>query len=127
MRKIHVLTFTTLDGVMQAPGGLEEDTSGGFRHGGWLVGYFDDFLGQQMAKQMGSEFDLLLGRRTYDIFAFARERPRRRALAEDFSGDHRQRAQALRGRYALRGFRTPRKQRLAERSHRCEVRASRRR
>lgn len=69
MRKIHVLTFTTLDGVMQAPGGLEEDTSGGFRHGGWLVGYFDDFLGQQMAKQMGSEFDLLLGRRTYDIFA----------------------------------------------------------
>jgi dihydrofolate reductase len=69
MRKINVLTFVTMDGVMQAPGGPEEDTSGGFRHGGWLVGYFDEFLGQEMAKQMGQEFDLLLGRRTYDIFA----------------------------------------------------------
>lgn len=69
MRKIYVLTFLTMDGVMQAPGGPEEDTGGGFRHGGWLVGYFDDFVGQQMGKQMGHEFDLLLGRRTYDIFA----------------------------------------------------------
>ena len=69
MRSLIVLTFMTLDGVMQAPGGPDEDTSGGFRHGGWLVGYFDDAVGQEMARQMGREFDLLLGRRTYDLFA----------------------------------------------------------
>jgi dihydrofolate reductase len=69
MRKINVLTFMTMDGIMQAPGGPEEDTSGGFRHGGWSVGYFDGFVGQEMAKEMGHKFDLLLGRRTYDIFA----------------------------------------------------------
>ena len=69
MRKIHVLTFLTMDGVMQGPGGPEEDTSSGFHHGGWSVGYFDDAVGEEMAKQMGHRFDLLLGRRTYDIFA----------------------------------------------------------
>lgn len=69
MRKINVLTFVTLDGVMQGPGGPDEDTSDGFRHGGWLVGYFDEHVGREMGKQMGHEFDLLLGRKTYDIFA----------------------------------------------------------
>src|SRR5262249_33877861 len=69
MRKINVLTFLTLDGVMQGPGGPEEDTSGGFGHGGWSVGYFDEFVGEEMTKEMGDQFDLLLGRRTYDIFA----------------------------------------------------------
>jgi dihydrofolate reductase len=69
MRKICVLTFVTLDGVMQAPGGPDEDTSEGFRHGGWLVGYFDEHVGREMGKQMGRAFDLLLGRRTYEIFA----------------------------------------------------------
>lgn len=69
MRKINVLTFLTLDGVMQAPGGPEEDTSGGFGRGGWSVGYFDDAVGKEMGEQMGRPFDLLLGRRTYDIFA----------------------------------------------------------
>jgi dihydrofolate reductase len=69
MREIKVLTFLTLDGVMQAPGGPEEDTSGLFPHGGWSVGYFDDVVGQEMGKQMGGKLDLLLGRRTYDIFA----------------------------------------------------------
>src|SRR5262245_59342687 len=69
MRKINVLTFVSLDGVMQGPGGPEEDTSGGFRRGGWTVGYFDDAVGQEMGKQMGHKFDLLLGRRTYEIFA----------------------------------------------------------
>jgi dihydrofolate reductase len=69
MRKINVLTFVSLDGVMQGPGAPEEDTSGGFRHGGWSVGYFDDVVGGEMAKEMGHKFDLLLGRRTYDIFA----------------------------------------------------------
>lgn len=69
MRKIIVLSFITLDGVMQAPGGPEEDTSGNFTYGGWTVPYFDDFLGQVMAEQMGQPFDLLLGRKTFEIFA----------------------------------------------------------
>jgi dihydrofolate reductase len=69
MRKLIVLSFITLDGVMQAPGGPAEDDSGGFKYGGWSVGYFDDFLGNVMGQQMGHPFDLLLGRKTYDIFA----------------------------------------------------------
>ncbi len=69
MRKLIVLTFMTMDGVMQAPGGPSEDPSGGFAHGGWSVPYFDDFLGKVMGDQMAGPFDLLLGRKTYDIFA----------------------------------------------------------
>ena len=69
MRKIIVLSFVTLDGVMQGPGGPTEDTSGNFTHGGWTVPYFDDFLGQTMAEQMSRPFDLLLGRKTFEIFA----------------------------------------------------------
>lgn len=69
MRKIIVLSFTTLDGVMQAPGGPGEDPTGGFKHGGWTVPYFDDFLGKTMTEQMSRPFDLLLGRKTYEIFA----------------------------------------------------------
>lgn len=69
MRKLKVLTFLTLDGVMQAPGGPEEDPDGGFTHGGWSVNYFDDKVGEDMGKLMGEPFDLLLGRKTYDIFA----------------------------------------------------------
>lgn len=69
MRKLIVLTFITLDGVMQAPGGPEEDISGDFKFGGWSVGYFDEFVGNIMAQQMGHPFDLLLGRKTYEIFA----------------------------------------------------------
>ncbi|HYM20325.1 MAG TPA: dihydrofolate reductase family protein [Candidatus Kapabacteria bacterium] len=69
MRKVIVLSFISLDGVMQAPGGPEEDTSSGFKYGGWTVPYFDEFLGTEMGVQMGDKFDLLLGRKTYDIFA----------------------------------------------------------
>ncbi|HBI17544.1 MAG TPA: riboflavin biosynthesis protein RibD [Candidatus Moranbacteria bacterium] len=69
MRKIIVLTFITLDGVMQAPGGPKEDTSGGFKYGGWTVPYFDDFAMKIMNEQMKRPFDLLLGRKTYEIFA----------------------------------------------------------
>lgn len=69
MRKIIVLTFITLDGVMQAPGGPKEDTSDDFKYGGWTVPYFDEFVGKVMEKQMSGEYDLLLGRKTYDIFA----------------------------------------------------------
>ena len=69
MRKIIVLSFITLDGVMQAPGGPGEDPTGGFTSGGWTVPYFDDFLGKTMAEQMSRPFDLLLGRKTFEIFA----------------------------------------------------------
>ena len=69
MRKLIVLTFVSLDGVMQAPGGPEEDTDGGFTLGGWAVPFFDETLGNVMDVQMRRPFDLLLGRRTYDIFA----------------------------------------------------------
>ena len=69
MRKIIVLSFITLDGVMQAPGGPSEDTSGNFTFGGWTVPYFDEGLGQVMAEQMSMPSDLLLGRKTFEIFA----------------------------------------------------------
>lgn len=69
MRKIIVLTFITLDGVMQAPGGPTEDTSGNFTYGGWTVPYFDEFGGQVMTEQMSKPFDLLLGRKTFELFA----------------------------------------------------------
>jgi dihydrofolate reductase len=69
MRKIIVLSFATLDGVMQGPGGPEEDTSGNFVYGGWTVPYFDEFSGKVMAEQMRQPFSLLLGRKTFEIFA----------------------------------------------------------
>jgi dihydrofolate reductase len=81
MRKLVVSTFLTLDGVMQAPGGPEEDPTGGFTHGGWSVNYWDEVMGQKMDESMGPDkpFDLLLGRKTYDIFAahwpHARDQP----------------------------------------------------
>ena len=69
MRKIIAVLFVTLDGVIQAPGGPKEDTSGDFKYGGWTVPYFDDSLGTVMSEQMKQPFNLLLGRRTYELFA----------------------------------------------------------
>ena len=69
MRKLKVTTFITLDGVMQAPGGPDEDRTSGFTHGGWSVGYWDDQMGEAMDDFMGRPFELLLGRKTYEIFA----------------------------------------------------------
>ena len=69
MRKQAVLAFTSLDGIVQAPGGPDEDQSGGFTNGGWVAGYWDDFLGGVMGEQMKGPFDLILGRKTYDLFA----------------------------------------------------------
>jgi len=69
LRKIIVLSFITLDGVMQAPGAPEEDPSGGFEYGGWTYPLFDETAGEWMNEQLSREFDALLGRKTYDIFA----------------------------------------------------------
>ena len=68
-RKIIGGAFVSLDGVMQAPGGPSEDPTGGFAHGGWLPPFFDEVTGQAMGDFFAREYDLLLGRRTYDIFA----------------------------------------------------------
>jgi dihydrofolate reductase len=69
MRKLIVLEHISLDGVIQAPGGPEEDTSGGFRYGGWIAPYSDAILGTTLGKQMNLPFDLLLGRKTFEIWA----------------------------------------------------------
>ena len=69
MRTIRTATFVSLDGVMQAPGGPEEDPAGGFRFGGWVFPFWDEALGRLMDRGMGEDYDLLLGRRTYEIFA----------------------------------------------------------
>ncbi len=69
MRRIRGSVFVSLDGVMQAPGGPSEDPTGGFDHGGWLPQFFDEDVGQAIDDFFGSDYDLLLGRRTYDIFA----------------------------------------------------------
>src|SRR5258708_7154301 len=69
MRKIVVNTFVSLDGVMQAPGGPQEDPAGGFELGGWSFNYWDELMGQKMGETMRKPFDLLLGRKTYEIFA----------------------------------------------------------
>ena len=69
MRAVIVNTFLTLDGVMQAPGGPGEDEEGGFGYGGWSANYWDDRMGEVMGEALSHPFDLLLGRKTYDIFA----------------------------------------------------------
>jgi dihydrofolate reductase len=69
MRKLVVNAFVTLDGVMQAPGGPEEDRTGGFAHGGWSVPFWDDAMLESMTEWVAKPFDLLLGRKTYEIFA----------------------------------------------------------
>src|SRR5438132_1153131 len=69
MRMLSVNTFLTLDGVMQAPGGPDEDPTGGFNHGGWSANYWDDMMGQVIGESMARPYDLLLGRKTYEIFA----------------------------------------------------------
>ena len=71
MRELVVSTFLTLDGVMQAPGGPGEDVDAGFEYGGWSVNYWDDKVSRFMDELMGKPFDLVLGRKTYDIFAAA--------------------------------------------------------
>src|SRR3954467_4862053 len=69
MRKLSAITQLSPDGVMQAPGGPDEDRDSGFTHGGWFMGFNDDAVPKAMDKLISGKFDLLLGRRTYDIFA----------------------------------------------------------
>lgn len=89
MRKLIVAAFISLDGVMQAPGGPQEDTSGGFAHGGWIVPYADG-SGEVMGGVFSRPFDLLLGRRTYEIFAgywpHVAEDATHRYIADMFNG-----------------------------------------
>jgi len=68
MRKIIVLEHISLDGVIQAPGGPDEDTSGDFAYGGWIAGYSDESLGSALRNQMNTQFDLLVGRTTFEIW-----------------------------------------------------------
>lgn len=69
MRTVRIIENISLDGVIQAPGGPNEDRDGGYAHGGWSVPYFDPVVGEAIDAAQGERFDLLLGRRTYDIFA----------------------------------------------------------
>lgn len=69
MRKLIVLEHISIDGVIQAPGGPDEDTSGGFAYGGWSSSYDDDVPGAALSRMMNMPFDLLLGRKTFDIWA----------------------------------------------------------
>lgn len=79
MRKLIAAFFASLDGVIQAPGGPEEDPTGGFQYGGWTFHHWDEAMGEYMGEGFAKPFDLLLGRRTYDIFAahwpFTEEEP----------------------------------------------------
>ncbi len=69
MRNLAILTFVTLDGVMQAPGHQDEDLSGGFIHGGWCINFWREVMEQVMEEAMAAPYDLLLGRKTYETFA----------------------------------------------------------
>jgi dihydrofolate reductase len=69
MRKIVVFSMVSLDGVIQAPGGQEEDASGGFKYGGWTAAYRDESFGKILREELSMPFDLLLGRKTYEIWA----------------------------------------------------------
>lgn len=93
MRKIVVGAFISLDGVMQAPGGPDEDPTGGFRYGGWLPPHFDEVGGAAVGETFATPFDLLLGRRTYDIFAAHWPYMERDPSASDFDAMNNQIAQ----------------------------------
>ena len=86
MRKVVAATFVSLDGVMQAPGGPEEDPTGGFTLGGWTFHYWDDLMGQAMGEIFTTPYDLLLGRKTYEIFAAHWPHLAGDPLADQFNG-----------------------------------------
>lgn len=88
MRKIITTTFVTLDGVLQAPGGPREDPTGNFDFGGWTVNYWDEMMNNAMGQIMTKPFDLLLGRRTYEIFAAHWPYIKGDPIAEKFNNIH---------------------------------------
>lgn len=85
MRKVIVVSMITLDGVMQAPGGPKEDTSGGFKYGGWAFPYADGYGNHVLDEQLGHPFDLLLGRKTYDIWKAFWPRHNEGTIGESFN------------------------------------------
>lgn len=85
MRKIVAATFVSLDGVMQAPGGPQEDPAGGFKFGGWTFHYWDDAMGAVMGETFSKPYALLLGRKTYDIFAAHWPHQKDNPIAESFN------------------------------------------
>src|SRR5262245_50648562 len=85
MRRVIASTFVSLDGVMQAPGGPEEDPTGGFRHGGWVFPYWDEAGGKFIDALFAQPYDLLLGRRTYEIFAAYWPYQKDSSIAESFN------------------------------------------
>jgi dihydrofolate reductase len=85
MRKIIAATFVSLDGVMQAPGGPQEDPAGGFKFGGWTFHYWDDAMGAFMGETFSKPYALLLGRKTYDIFAAHWPHQKDDPIAESFN------------------------------------------
>ena len=85
MRKIVAATFVSLDGVMQAPGGPQEDPAGGFKFGGWTFHYWDDAMGAVMGETFSKPYALLLGRKTYDIFAAHWPHQKDDPIAESFN------------------------------------------
>lgn len=88
MRKIKVVSFLTMDGVLQGPGGPDEDTSNGFKWGGWSVPFADELLNTTLQKIMSQSFDLLLGRRTYEIFSAYWPYQKNHPIAELFNRIH---------------------------------------
>src|SRR5688572_31419906 len=112
MRKIIVGAQVSMDGVMQAPGGPTEDPTKGFKFGGWVMPYFDQEFGEELDRLFSEKFDLLLGRKTYEIFAaywpYYDEDAPHGGIAEALQGDQEVRGFALgRGRYELAGLRAP--------------------
>jgi dihydrofolate reductase len=89
MRKVIVSTFLTLDGVMQAPGGSDEDRTGGFEHGGWQMPYMDEERGKAILEGLAGSGGLLLGRATYEIFAaYWPNAPESDPIADTVNGLH---------------------------------------
>jgi len=88
MRRLIAITQITVDGVMQSPGGPEEDPRNEFTHGGWVMPFWDDALSHAIGETVAGEFDMLLGRRTYEIFAAYWPKPGRQPDREGVQQGH---------------------------------------
>ena len=114
MRKVIGGAFISLDGIVQAPGGPDEDTTGGFAHGGWMAPLFEEAVGHQVDTLFAGDFDLLLGRRTFDIFAaFWPFMPDDAPIAAKFAKAQKIRGDRIRRAARLEGQPSPRRCRRA--------------